>query len=443
MSTQAGQTLEDILSIPFACAIHGVNVKIGLYDQQWEDGSYLFYGYSSQDEPAIAIAGQTVRLQIEIIPQGAPKRTNPFLSSIAKGQNTVAWYENAPATLADADAFLKEFEEKRGFLFNGALNSEIRKHYNHKDLHTQLDAFSAVMQNTGLTFPQKVLSLAPILIAIRRILEANRIPDELKYEESLFYLNVLHIQKHVQSLIETTSRQTPDSILSEFLRIVQNLADTLEAIREDHQRIARSREPRPTEQERQAIFHLLDEHTGITALEKDSPQAMQHIGRDLELCREIWSTPTVDWQTRLNCATRAVDILLDAINRMEAAAIASKKRHATIPNLSRIIQEINARLDELDQGGLAAIIPIVATRFLGGINKAGKTAGQNQPFTKESLADAMRLNHLLITVTEKEGALSTSLHLYLACDEPPHTLPTTHVLIQNGKIHGMKLSRPS
>ncbi|MDL2284707.1 hypothetical protein LJC19_06165 [Oxalobacter sp. OttesenSCG-928-P03] len=437
MPVETAETLEDIVSAPVTCTIHGTTVEFGLYDQQWDDGSYIFCGYNTTNNPKITIAGQPVGLVAEIIPEGAPERTNPFLASLPEGQNTVVWYANALATLSAAFFFLREFEEKRGFLLDGTLNSETEKYYNYEDLQSQLDSFSQVMRNNTITFSRKVERLAPILTSIRRILEINRIPDNLKYEESTFYLNVLKLQEHVQWLIGETDK-TDEDIIPDFRLIAEHLADVLTEIHDDHQSVARGREPFPTEEEKQAILQTLEELAAIQSLPKDSIKAMQQTGKKLELYQKIWSSPAVDWQTRLDAATRAVDIISDAISRMEAAAIESKKRHAILPDLSRYVDEINARIDELDTTGLAAITGPMADRFLPGINDARKTIGQD-PLTKDTLARSIRLNSLLASVTENETGLTTTLHLYLTDGEYPRAMHYMYVMIASGRIQEMKL----
>ncbi|NLC24042.1 MAG: hypothetical protein GX776_06195 [Oxalobacter sp.] len=437
MPAEPSETLEDIMTEPFTCTIYGADTEFGLYDQVWDDGSYIFYGYQTKNDPRITIVGQTISLQAEIIPEGAPERTNPFLLSRKKDQNTVTWYENALGTLSAAFVFLREFEEKRGFLLDGTLNSKTEKYYNHEDLISQLDSFSAVLRDNTLPFSRKVELLAPVLTSIRRILQINRIPDELKYEESVFYLNVLKLQEHVQWLIEETDK-TNEDIIPDFRLIAEHLADVLTEIKDDHENVARGREPVPTSEEKTALLEIMEEAARIIDMKKGSKQAMQHIGRKLELCQKIWSSPTVDWQTRLDYATRAIDFISDAINEMEAAAIDSKKRHAKIPALSRYAEEINTCLAEFDKTGYAAITGPVAERFLSSIN-ATRKAIDNPPLTKEALGAALKINSLLVSVTEKDDELSTSLHLYLADNDYTYALHYLYVLILNGKIHEMKI----
>ena len=437
MPATSGEILEDVKTEFRTCSIYGADVLLGLYDQVWDDGSYFFCGYHSKNNPRITIAGQQIPLQVEIIPEGAPERTNPFLASRKKGNNTVTWYENAIGTLSSAFVFLREFEENRGFLLDGTLDSEIEKYYNHEDLTSQLDSFSSVLKDSTLSFSRKVERIAPVLTSIRRILQINRIPDQLKYEESTFYLNVLKLQEHVQRLIAETDK-TDEDIIPDFRLIAEHLADVLQEIKDNHENLARGREPVSGDEEKKRIFATLEELAQIMDMKKGSKQATQHIGRKLKLCQEVWSMPSVDWQTRLDYATYAVDFIHDAINRMEAAAIESKKRHATIPDLSRHLAEINIRLAEFDQTGYAAIIGPIANRFLSGINETRKHIGQPL-LTKNRLAKALRINSLLISVTEQNGGLSNAIHLHLSDSDDTHALHHLYVLILNDRIHKMKI----
>lgn len=436
MPAQTSETLEDIVTEPFVCTIHGSDVVFGLYDQVWDDGSYVFCGYNTKNDPRITIAGQNIPLQVEIIPKGAPERTNPFLLSLKKGQNTVTWYENALGTLSAAFIFLREFEEKRSLLLDGTLNSETEKHYNHEDLTSQLGVFSQVLKDDSLSFSSKVILLAPVLTSIRRILEINRIPDELKYEESIFYLNVLKLQEHVQRLIEKTDK-TDEDIIPDFRLIAEHLADVLREIKDDHENVARGREPIPTNEEKTALLAMLEELARIMDMKKGTKQAMQHIERKLEFCQKIWSTPSFDWQTRLDSATRAVDFISDAISQVEAAAIESKKRYTVLPDLTHYAEKINTHLAEFDQTGYNAITSPIAERFLSSINEARK-AIDHLPITKEELIATLRINSLLVSVTEKDTELTTATHLYLADNDYTHALHYMYVLILNNHIHEMK-----
>ncbi len=436
MPTEASETLEDIIAEPVLCTIHDADVELSLHDQVWDDGSYLFFGYNAKNDPLVTIAGQIASLQVEIIPDGAPERTHPFLSAISEGE-AITWYENALKTLSSAFVFLREFEEKRFFLLDGSLNSETEKYYNRPDLQDRLDTFSSVMRDNSLPFSRKAEQLAPVLTDLEHILAANRIPDELKYEESLFYLIILRLQKHVQWLIGETGK-TEENDLPGFSLRARHLADVLKNIKDDHENVARGRIPVPTNEEKAAILKILEEHAGIMAMEKGSQEAIAHIGRELELCQKIWTTPFVDWQTRLDSATRAVNLISDAINDTEAAALESKKRHAAMPELSRYIKEANVRIKELDETGYAAITGPIADRFLANINETRRSL-EKAPLTREELAAVLKINSIRVSITEKDGALSTSICLYLADNSYTYALHYLSVLISNGRIQEMKI----
>lgn len=438
MPDEANEKLEDIVSIPVTATIHGAAVEFGLYDQLWGDGSYIFHGYKSKNNPKLTLSGQQVSLQVKIFPQGTPQRSNPFLASVKPNHTTVVWYENALPILSAAFTFLREFEEKRRFLLDGSLDSETEKYYNYADLSSQLNAFTAVMRNNTLEFSKKVYELAPILTSIRRILEINRIPDHLKYEESTFYLNVLKLQEHVQWLIEETDK-TEEDIIPDFKLIAQHLTDVLNDIHNDHQNVARGRESSASTEEKEQILKALDELAHIKILEKGSHEAMQQIGRELELCQEIWSNPKVDWQTRLDCATQAVDLISDAISQMEASAIANKKRYAQIPDLSRFINEANEQLAELSEAGLPPLFAPLADQFLASINEARQKAGEEGVLSREELINAIRLNSMLLSISEKNGQLESSLGLYLTDTEYIRSVHYMHILLRNGQIQEMKL----
>ena len=404
------QSLQDIYYTALTCTIHGRPVNIGLYEQVWDDGSYIFFGYRDENGPDVTIAGQNARLRIEIIPEGAPERTNPFLPYVKPGQNTVSWYENATDTLSAAFAFLQDFEENRPWLVDGSLNSRLEEFYSHEDFVSLLDIFLDIMEDERMPASKKTEQKILVFLSLLQILENTHIPDEFKYEESDFFLGVLKLEEHVRELIEEAG-SNPQNFSAHFNETARHLVETLNTIHNDHRNVARRLVEMPSEDEREIILHVLEELDLIKALDKNSIEALLKIERELQLCRIIWETSFIDWQTRLDCATRAVNILSDAIDRVGTAAIESRKRHANIPDLTRFITEINNQLAKFDKTGFTGMIALIREQFHDGTNEA---AGIGLPAVEIALTDEISLHTLLVSVTEKSGKISTAFHLSLS-----------------------------
>ena len=428
------QTLQDVDYTAVTCAIHGTPVTIGLYEQVWDDGSYIFFGYHDENTPDVTIAGQKVRLRIEIIPEGAPERINPFLPYVEPGQTTVTWYENATDTLSAAFAFLQDFEENRPYLVDGSLNSKLEKFYNHQDFIGLLNIFLTIVEDERLSASKKAEQKILVFLSLLQILENTQIPDEFKYEESDFFLGVLKLEEHVKELIEEAG-SNPQNFTTDFYEVAQHLVRTLNTIHNDHRNVARRLVELPSEAERTAILHVLEELAQIQTLDKNSVEALLKIERELQLCQLVWETPFIDWQTRLDCATRAVNILSDAIDRAGTAAIESRKRHANIPDLSRFVSEINNQLAKFDKTGFATMADLVADRFYDNANDGAEV---KLPLTGKELADSVVLHTLLVSIAEKAGKISTSFHLSLSGGETNDTRQM-YVQIDDGIIREIKL----
>ena len=428
------QRLQDIDYTAATYTVHGSPVDIGLYEQVWDDGSYVFFGYHDENRPEVTIAGQPVRLRVEIVPEGAPERTNPFLPYIKTGQNTVTWYENAASTLSAAFAFLQEFEENRPYLVDGSLNSRIEKYYNHPEFISLLNTFRTIIEDESLSPSRKAEQKVSVFLSLLQILENTHIPDEFKYEESDFFLSVLKLEEHVKELIEE-SDSAPQNFNADFRLAARHLVEALGAIHNDHRNVARRMTELPSESEREALLHVLEELAQIMTLEKNSVEALGKIERELVLCRLVWETPFIDWQTRLDCATRAVSILSDAIDRVGTAALESRKRHAAIPDLTHFIAEVNSQLGKFDKTGFTTLAGLVADWFHEN-EKDG--AGRELSPVKAELADSIVLHTLLASVTEKAGKISTSFHLSLSGDVSEHS-GHMYVRVDDGLIREMKL----
>ncbi len=435
MSAGIHDTLKKIHTKPFTCSIHGTSIELALNDQLWDDGSYLFLGYNTKKPQQIIIAGHPANLHIEIIPEDAPQRKNPFSLSQKEGQDTIVWYENALTTLSAAYDFLKEFEEKQSFILNGTLNSEIEKYYDHEKFVEQLDFFSQILKNHTFTFAKKTELLKPVFISIKQILENCHIPDNLKYEESFFFQNIIELQKHVQVIIEETLK-TKEDIIPDFKSLARHLADTLKIIHNNHQNVIQSRKLSQTNKEINTIEKTCYELNQILSEKKELQQAMPHIEYELALCKNVWNNSAIDWQTRLNAATHAVERISDAIDLAESTAIENKKQYAIIPDLSRFTIEINKQIKELDKTGFKAIASPIADRFLPNINENRKSTGLNK-IVRQDFVDNMKIDSLYIVVTENNGQNTTTLHLYLTNTYTQHFL---YVLILNNKIFKMKLT---
>ncbi|MDR1311414.1 MAG: hypothetical protein LBK01_06020 [Burkholderiaceae bacterium] len=428
------ETLGDIVSPPVPYLLHGTTVAFSLCDQVWHDGSYIFYGYTNQNNDRIFLWGQSALLRVEISPENAPERTNPFIASLLPSQGKVTWYEDALDTFRDASLFLSEFEKTRGFLLDGTLNKRVSLHYDAKTLAQQSARLADIMRG-NLTLAGKARQLAPILSAITHVLTTHRIPDSLKHRESDFYASISALQAQMSAFRDEMHQNAPAADVEPILA----LEAQIRRIHADFDSILQEQKHIPPD-EAAFIQTLLDELAQINALAPGSLSAMQRIPRRLDLCREIWNHPLIDWEVRLSAATQAVDFLSEAVAQMEDAAIKSKKRYATVPDLERHIGAIEQQLDFLESAGVSSLTTPLAEQFLKKTNDWRKGANL-LPLTHETFVSSIQLDSVHVTVNGRNTNPDCTIHLSIAGKENALAGHKMYARVFRGKIEEINLLR--